>query len=110
MEEERELFDTNVEMKAKHWDMFAKLVKNQWKYGGVKYAQNDAPGHRESTDILCEAFGIKGLLWTMGKYLMRFRNQQREKDLLKIACYAYILWLKYGFFKNDVHDEDTGSK
>ncbi len=110
MEKEKLLYDTNVEMKQKHWDMFIELIKNQWQYGGVKYGQNDSPGNRESTDILCESFGIKGVLWTMGKYLLRFRNQQREKDLLKVSCYCYILWLKYGFFENETHDEDTGDK
>ncbi len=28
---------------------------------------------------------------------LRFRNLARERDLLKIACYLYLLWLKKGF-------------
>ena len=46
-------------------------------------------------------------LGTMAKYIFRFRNLKREKDILKIACYCYILWLKMGFWENDQHDEDV---
>ena len=104
---EEKLYDTNVEMKAKYWDAFVELVKDQWAYGGIKYGENDAPGGREATDILCEAFGLNGLLWTVGKYLLRFRNQKREKDLLKIACYCFLIWLKHGFQAKESHDTDT---
>ena len=46
----------------------------------------------------------------MGKYLLRFRNLRREKDILKLACYCFILWLKMGLFEKEEgeHDEDVG--
>jgi len=28
----------------------------------------------------------------------RYKNVEREKDLLKLACYSFLLWLKRGFF------------
>jgi hypothetical protein len=40
------------------------------------------------------------------KYLGRYKNFRREKDLLKIATYMYIAWLKEGYHKLEVHDED----
>ncbi len=58
--------------------------------------------------MLTLAWGEEGLLWTINKYLYRFKNQHREKDLLKIATYMYILWLKYGFHLSKEHDTDTG--
>lgn len=73
---------------------FNELVADQFRYGGVKYALSD---ERESTDVLFERYGQNWLFGTMDKYCFRFRNLARERDLLKIACYAYILWLKKGF-------------
>lgn len=95
---------TTVREKEAHWNAFTKLVKHQWEYGGEKYAATD---EREMTDLLCEMFGDNGLLWTMGKYLGRFKNLGRERDLLKLACYCYILWLKSGFHLQVAHDEDN---
>ena len=76
---------------------FISLIENQFKYGGKKYA-NDS--QKEATDILCEDFGTNGLLWTIAKYVLRYKNLGQEKELLKIGCYMYILWLKRGFHLN----------
>lgn len=101
------LHDTNLGMKKEHWELFSDLVKRQWEYGGIKYGAGVEVQCRESTDILTEAFGLNGLLWTMAKYLFRFRNLRREKDLLKLSCYCFILWLKLGYWGNQEHDEDV---
>jgi len=77
---------------------FTVLVKDQFVYGGKKYALEKK---RESTDLLFDDFGANWLYGTIAKYLFRFHNLQRERDLLKIACYSYILWLKRGFFIDD---------
>ncbi len=77
---------------------FTMLVKDQFVYGGKKYALEKK---RESTDLLFDDFGANWLYGTIAKYLFRFQNLQRERDLLKIACYSYILWLKRGFFIDD---------
>lgn len=100
------LYATNVTQKIKHFPAFAKLIEGQFTYGGVKYEL--LPGI-ESTDMLVLAWGLKGLLWTMGKYLFRFSNLHREKDLLKVATYCYILWLKFGFHLEKAHDTDTNN-
>lgn len=101
------LYATNVKQKKEHFKKFAKLLEDQFKYGGTKY---ELLPNIESTDMLCLSWGIEGLLWTINKYLFRFKNQHREKDLLKVATYMYILWLKYGFHLKVKHDTDTGKK
>lgn len=69
-------------------------VKDQFVYGGVKYANSK---EREVTDILTDDYGLNGLLWCINKYVYRYKNLKRPKDLLKIGTYMYILWLKFGF-------------
>jgi hypothetical protein len=76
------------------YQAFCSLVKEQFMYGVEKYK---ADNQKEVTDILCDDFGFPGLFWTLGKYCKRFGNQKRERDVLKIACYMYIVWLKYGY-------------
>ena len=73
---------------------FYELVENQFKYGGKKYAQTET---KEATDVLFDDFGRNWLYGTMAKYCKRYSNLARERDLLKIACYMFILWLKRGF-------------
>ena len=101
------LFATNVKDKLEYFDKFVKLIEDQFVFGGKKYEL--LPGI-ESTDILTLSWGLEGLLWTINKYLFRFKNFHREKDLLKVATYMYILWLKYGFHLEEKHDTDTGKK
>jgi hypothetical protein len=76
---------------------FLELVRDQFSYGGKKYALSGSAS-RESTDELFDKHGKNWLFGTIDKYTFRFRNLARERDLLKIATYMYILWLKRGFF------------
>ena len=77
-------------------------------HGGEKYSLGE---NREATDWVNELrpgkTGIDWIIQTIAKYLARFINFGREKDLLKIGGWGYIAWLKKGFFKNKVHDSDT---
>lgn len=73
---------------------FEMLVKDQFSYGGKKYAFS---GEKESTDLITERFGIEWILGTCYKYINRYRNLKRERDLLKVAAYQYITWLQMGF-------------
>lgn len=104
---EKLLYTTNLKVKQKHIETFLNLIKDQINYGGKKYAHSE---QKEATDLIVEIFGIKWLLGTIFKYLLRFDNQKREKDLLKIAAYCFILWLKYGFHLQKKHDTDTHLK
>lgn len=87
-------------------DRFNKLIEDQFTYGGEKYAKDN---EREATDDLFDAHSKSWLFGTMDKYTYRYKNKERERDLLKIATYCYILWLKRGFWVkktglNDVLD------
>lgn len=101
---------TTIDVKNANFQKFADLIGNQFKHGGEKYS---LPGFkdREATDVISSVFGgateYDWILGTMMKYLFRFKNFNREKDLLKIATYCYILWLKQGNHLAETHDEDT---
>lgn len=78
-------------------EKFHELVKDQFIYGGKKYNITEKTG-REGTDELVDDFGIGWLFGTMGKYVKRYANFPRERDLLKMGCYCYLLWIKKGYF------------
>ena len=98
-------YQTNIENKMKHFDDFFGAIKRQLEYGATKYASEGED--REATDMLVEAYGQEWVLGTMNKYLYRFKNLGREKDLLKIATYCYLVWLQNGFHLLDNHEEDV---
>ena len=75
-------------------ERFFGAINRQFAYGGVKYAQTK---EKEATDCLFDDFGKNWLFGTLAKYCKRFGNLKREKDLFKIACYCFILWLKRGY-------------
>ncbi len=104
------VYNTNIETKKRNFHKFAKMISNQFEHGGDKYKLQGF-NDREATDIISSVFGgaseFDWVLGTMMKYLFRFKNFNREKDLLKIATYCYILWLKQGNHLIKKHDEDT---
>ena len=104
-------YNTGIDQKKKNFNKFCVLVKNQFWHGGDKYKLNE---DKEFTDGICECFpGESGIDWVLGtcmKYLGRYKNFGREKDLLKVATYMYIIWLKGGYHLNENHDEDTKRK
>ena len=73
---------------------FFGLIDNQFSFGGTKYAHDKK---KESTDCLFDDFGKGWLYGTMAKYCKRIKNLKRERDILKIATYCFIIWLKRGF-------------
>jgi len=109
----RKIYNTGWVTKKENFAKFANLVESQFVHGGDKYAL-EGQVDKESTDWICElAPGISGVDWVLGtiaKYLIRFKNFGREKDLLKIATYAYIAWLKCGYHVEEVHDEDVSKE
>jgi len=104
------IYNTGLGIKNDNFYKFAKLIENQFNHGGDKYSLDFNPD-KEFTDLICEiAPGHTGIDWiiqTIVKYCGRFLNFQREKDLLKIATYSYIAWLKKGYHLKNEHDEDT---
>ena len=84
-------------MEIKKLEEFFKYINDQMCYGGKKYALKGVSA-RESTDVLFDIHGMTWLFGTVHKYVFRYSNLKRERDLLKIATYMYITWLKRGFF------------
>lgn len=107
--DETKVYNTTTATKKKFFHIFSNMIKNQFWHGGDKYLIEGMPD-REATDVISAVFGGKSefdwILGTMMKYLFRFKNFHREKDLLKIATYCYILWLKQGNHLKENHDED----
>lgn len=103
------IYNTGIETKRKNFQKFVDLIGNQFNHGGEKYLL-EGQKDKEFTDLICEISpgktGIDWVLQTMAKYIGRFLNFQREKDLLKIATFCYIAWLKKGFHLVEDHDED----
>lgn len=103
------IYNTNTKVKQEHFPKFVKLIEAQFNHGGDKYKSNG--GEEEFTDLICRAFpGESGVDWIMGtcmKYLGRYKNFGREKDLLKVATYMYIAWVKGGYHMAETHDDDT---
>lgn len=102
------MYNTGLSAKRENWAAFAKLIANQFEHGGEKYALiNDM----EHTDFVCllspGKTGVDWIIQTIVKYCGRFLNQKREKDLLKIATYCFLAWIKCGFHLNQDHDEDV---
>lgn len=109
-EETKMTYGTTCKVKAENFKKFADLIADQFNHGGDKYALQGFED-REATDVISSVFGgateFDWILGTMTKYIFRFKNFQREKDLLKICTYGYILWLKQGNHLKEVHDTDT---
>ena len=101
------IYNTSLKEKQDNANKFFKLIESQFNHGGDKYQLSE---DKEMTDLICELVpGDTGVDWVLGtiiKYIGRFKNFEREKDLLKIATYCYIMWLKKGFHLSENHDED----
>jgi len=110
MEDGSKVYVTDVETKRRFWPMFREMMDRQFMFGGTKYKM-DGQADKEVTDWACEICpGTTGADWvlaTMAKYIGRYKNFKRERDLLKIATYCFIMWLKMGHHLDEEHDEDV---
>lgn len=101
-------YTTGIEQKRENWSKFETIIKDQFEHGGDKYIFDK---NMEATDVICQmSSGKTGFDWvlqTITKYAFRFLIFKRERDLIKIATYAYIAWLKGGFHLQNKHDKDT---
>lgn len=86
-----------IEITPTEMDLFNSYVREQFEYGGIKYAGDESKPQREATDDLVDDFTYLWLIGTFAKYAKRIKNVAREKDTLKIACYMFITWLKRGY-------------
>jgi hypothetical protein len=92
-----EIESKKIEVKVSEMQTFHDLIIDQFKFGGVKYAFT---GQREATDELFDSFSYLFLMSTICKYCFRFKTMKAEKEMLKIATYSYLLWLKRGYYAN----------
>jgi hypothetical protein len=108
---EVKFYNTNPTVKAKYWPKFAALIEGQFKFNGVEKYKLQGFADREATDIISSVFGgerkDQWILGTILKYLFRYNNLHREKDLLKMTTYLYLLWIKQGYHLQSGHDTDT---
>ena len=99
---------TGIKEKRENWPKFEKMIKSQFEHGGNKYRFDET---MEATDIVCQMSpgktGFDWIIQTIVKYAMRFLIFKRERDLIKMATYSYIAWLKGGYHLQNKHDEDT---
>jgi len=93
-----------VEIIENEMDAFNEQINQQFSYGGEKYAGSQDKPSREATDDLFDDFSYLWLFGTIAKYVKRFKNTKRERDVLKIGCYMFITWLKRGY-----HESPQGS-
>lgn len=104
----RKIYNTSLKAKRENFPAFVKLISSQFEFAGEKKYQ--LTEDKEMTDLVCELVpGKTGVDWVIGtiiKYLGRFSNTLREKDILKATTYLYIIWLKMGFYLEHEHDED----
>jgi hypothetical protein len=104
-------YNTMPKVKAEFWPKFAKLIEQQFQHGGYEKYKLAGFDDREATDVISAVFGgereDQWILGTILKYLFRWNNLHREKDILKMTTYLYLLWLKQGFHKQSEHDTDT---
>jgi hypothetical protein len=95
---------TTIATKAEFWPKFEAILRKQFEHGGDKYSfSQDA----EWTDIIRQ-FDENWVLGTMLKYVGRYKTFHRERDLIKIATYCFILWLQDGYHLQESVDDDTG--
>jgi hypothetical protein len=73
--------------------------------GGNRYALSE---DKEMTDLVCELAGNEWILGNIVKYAGEYKNERYEHDLVKIATYAFLLWIKdQGTFNTN---SDEGEK
>jgi len=71
---------------------------------------------KETIDILPDILGkegyVHGVMFDLIKRIIRFKNQSRERDLIKMALWCYLLWMylfpkKSGVWSDGRDTEET---
>lgn len=90
------------QLEDNHWKLarfeeFTKSMKMLAVEGSTKYAGGE-PYTKEAVDIIPDILSQEGYLhYVLGdllKRIIRFKNQKRERDLIKIALWTYFLWIR----------------
>jgi hypothetical protein len=95
--------------KLSRFEEFARLMKMLAIDGSNKYA-GAKPYSKEAIDIIPDILGEEGYVnFVLGDLLtgiIRFKNQKRERDLVKIALWTYFLWMRL-FPKQEKREPET---
>ena len=83
--------------KLSRFEEFARSMKMLAIEGSNKYAGGE-PYKREAIDIIPDILTEEGyvdyVLGDLLKRIIRFKNQRRERDLVKMALWSYLLWMR----------------
>ncbi|MEI9475592.1 MAG: hypothetical protein WCO26_03350 [Deltaproteobacteria bacterium] len=89
--------EEEVPWKLSRFEDFVGLVRRLALDGSNKYAGAEAY-RKEAIDIIPDILGEEGyvnfVLGDLVKRITRFKNQRRERDLVKIALWTYLLWMR----------------
>jgi len=86
------MYTTHSGVVAEQLPRFLDLLKKQFVGCGQKYRFDVGA---EWTDVIC-AFVPRWVEGTILKYAGRYKQYRQERDLVKIATYAFILSIKHG--------------
>ncbi len=93
---------SGIQAGGNHWKLarfeeFTRQMKMLALDGSCKYAGAE-PYAKEAVDIIPEVLSEEGytsfVLGDLLKRIIRFKNQKRERDLVKIALWTYFLWIR----------------
>ncbi len=89
--------EEGVPQKLARFEEFTNMMKTVALQGTDKYTGAQAD-KKEAVDIIPDILGEEGFVsFVLGdfiKRIIRFKNQKRERDLVKIALSAYLLWMR----------------
>jgi len=87
----------SIPPKLLRFEEFTGLMKTLALQGTEKYSGAEA-NQKETIDIIPDVIGEEGytnyVLGDLLKRIIRFKNQRRERDLVKMALWAYLLWMR----------------
>ena len=86
--------EKEIPNKLKYFDEFCKHMKDIMLQGSDKYAGANKD-KSETIDIMPQVVGFNGyisfVICDILKRLIRFKNDERQRDLVKIAVWCYLL-------------------
>ena len=89
--------EEDIPKKLARFEEFTDMMKQLALQGTDKYAGAKVD-KKETIDIIPDVLGEEGyisfVLGDLIKRIIRFKNQKRERDLVKIALWTYLLWMR----------------
>ena len=99
---EAEISEQDIPKKMQAFNTFVENVKAVIMQGTEKYAGKEIDA-KETIDIIPDILGEDGykhfVYGDILKRIFRLKNQDRERDLIKIAVWMCLLWSRYHYGK-----------